>query len=94
MRRSTTLFLVLTPCENLPPGEGVWGFFTDAKTFINQEKWLEMWQECMEDKTITQVDAKKIRATGNSNAVLEIAKYSAKGQVKWNNGRKKNGKNG
>ena len=33
----------------------------------------------MEDKTITQVDAKKVRATGNSNAVLEIAKYSAKG---------------
>lgn len=54
-------------------------YFTDAKTFINQEKWLEMWQECMEDKTITQVDAKKVRATGNSNAVLEIAKYSAKG---------------
>lgn len=26
-----------------------------------------------------QVDAKKVRATGNSNAVLEIAKYSAKG---------------
>lgn len=54
-------------------------YFTDAKTFINQEKWLEMWQECMEDKTITQVDAKKVRNTGNSNAVLEIAKYSAKG---------------
>jgi plasmid rolling circle replication initiator protein Rep len=54
-------------------------YFTDAKTFINQENWLEMWQECMEDKTITQVDVKKIRSTGNSNAVLEIAKYSAKG---------------
>ena len=54
-------------------------YFTDTKAFINQENWLEMWQECMEDKTITQVDAKKVRATGNSNAVLEIAKYSAKG---------------
>lgn len=52
-------------------------FSTDEH--ISKEKWLEMWQECMEDKTITQVDAKKIRATGNSNAVLEIAKYSAKG---------------
>lgn len=54
-------------------------YFTDTKAFIKQENWLEMWQECMEDKTITQVDAKKVRATGNSNAVLEIAKYSAKG---------------
>lgn len=54
-------------------------YFTDTKTFIKQENWLEMWQECMEDKTITQVDAKKVRTTGNSNAVLEIAKYSAKG---------------
>lgn len=54
-------------------------YFGDTKQFINQEKWLEMWQECMEDKSITQVDAKKVRATGNSNVVLEIAKYSAKG---------------
>lgn len=52
-------------------------FSTDE--YISKEKWLEMWQECMEDKTITQVDAKKVRATGNSNAVLEIAKYSTKG---------------
>lgn len=54
-------------------------YFNDKNDFISKVKWLEMWQECMEDKSITQVDAKKIRATGNSNAVLEIAKYSAKG---------------
>lgn len=54
-------------------------YFNKPSEFISKEKWLEMWQECMEDKTITQVDAKKIRQTGNSNAVLEIAKYSAKG---------------
>lgn len=54
-------------------------YFGDTKQQITQEKWLEMWQECMEDKSITQVDARKVRANGNSNAVLEIAKYSAKG---------------
>ncbi len=54
-------------------------YFNKAKEFVSKEEWLKLWQECMEDKSITQVDAKKIRATGNSNAVLEIAKYSAKG---------------
>lgn len=54
-------------------------YFNKASDFISKEEWLKMWQECMEDKSITQVDAKKIRATGNSNAVLEIAKYAAKG---------------
>lgn len=54
-------------------------YFNKPSEHISKEKWLEMWQECMEDKSITQVDAKKVRATGNSNAVLEIAKYSAKG---------------
>jgi len=54
-------------------------YFNMPSDFISKEEWLKMWQECMEDKSITQVDAKKIRATGNSNAVLEIAKYAAKG---------------
>lgn len=54
-------------------------YFNDKNDFISKAKWLEMWQECMDDKSITQVDAKKVRASGNSNAVLEIAKYSAKG---------------
>lgn len=53
-------------------------YFNKASDFISKEEWLKMWQECMDDKSITQVDAKKIRATGNSNAVLEIAKYAAK----------------
>lgn len=48
---------------------------------ISKSEWLEMWRDCMNDNSITQVDAKKVRATetSNSNAVLEIAKYSAKG---------------
>ena len=49
---------------------------------ISKAEWLEMWRGCMNDNSITQVDAKKVRSTesGNSKAVLEIAKYSAKGQ--------------
>lgn len=56
-------------------------YFTDTKNFINKDKWLEMWQSCMKDKSITQIDVRKVSATvaSNSNAVLEIAKYSAKG---------------
>ena len=54
-------------------------YFNKANEFISKEEWLKMWRECMSDNSITQVDAKKIRATGNSNAVLEIAKYAAKG---------------
>lgn len=56
-------------------------YFTDKKYFISKAEWLEMWQSCMKDNSITQVDARKVRSTekSNSNAVLEIAKYSAKG---------------
>lgn len=56
-------------------------YFKDTKVFISKEKWLEMWQSCMQDKSITQVDVRKVSstATSNSNAILEIAKYSAKG---------------
>lgn len=50
-----------------------------SRNFISQAEWLNMWKECMEDDSITQVDARKVSTTGNSNAVLEIAKYSAKG---------------
>lgn len=48
---------------------------------ITKKEWLEMWRSCMRDNSITQVDARKVSSTAasNSNAVLEIAKYSAKG---------------
>lgn len=54
-------------------------YFNTPSDFISKAKWLEMWRECMDDKSITQVDVKKVTQNGNSNAVLEIAKYSAKG---------------
>lgn len=56
--------------------------YFDSRDAISKAEWLEMWRGCMNDNSITQVDAKKVRSTksGNSKAVLEIAKYSAKGQ--------------
>lgn len=56
-------------------------YFKDTKVFISKAEWLEMWRSCMNDNSITQVDARKVSSTAasNSNAVLEVAKYSAKG---------------
>ncbi|MED4534866.1 protein rep, partial [Metabacillus fastidiosus] len=44
-------------------------------------EWLDMWRECMEDMSITQVDIRKVRSSEKSEngAILEVAKYSAKG---------------
>lgn len=51
------------------------------KDFISREEWLSMWQDCMNDQTITQVHVSKVRESEKSKtkAMLEIAKYSAKG---------------
>lgn len=56
-------------------------YFNQSTQYINQAKWLEMWQECMDDMSITQVDIRKVRSSEKSEngAVLEVAKYSAKG---------------
>lgn len=54
-------------------------YFTGNRDAISKAEWLSMWKECMEDDSITQVDAKKVSVNSKSNAVLEIAKYSAKG---------------
>lgn len=55
-------------------------YFT-SRDYINRDKWLEMWQDCMNDETITQVDVRKVRGSkdAQTKAVLEVAKYSAKG---------------
>lgn len=55
-------------------------YFT-SRDYIDRDQWLTMWKSCMDDERITQVDIRKIRNSenGKSNAVLEIAKYSAKG---------------
>lgn len=55
-------------------------YFT-SRDYLKQEKWLEMWQDCMNDSSITQVDIRKVRSSEKSEngAILEVAKYSAKG---------------
>lgn len=56
-------------------------YFTDTKVYINRNEWLEMWQDCMNDPGITQVDVRKVCSgeKGEMSAVLEVAKYSVKG---------------
>lgn len=51
-------------------------YFTD-KTYLSKKKFLELWKECKRDKTITQVDVRKID-TSDKKAISEIAKYGAK----------------
>ena len=51
-------------------------YFT-SRDYINKKKFLKLWQECMNDNSITQVDVKKIDTT-DKKAVSEIAKYGAK----------------
>lgn len=47
------------------------------KDYIKKKQWLELWQQCMNDSSITQVDVKKMD-TSNEKAIAEIAKYGAK----------------
>lgn len=47
------------------------------KDYIKKKQWLELWQQCMNDSLITQVDVKKMD-TSNEKAIAEIAKYGAK----------------
>lgn len=55
-------------------------YFNQGSQYIKQSKWLDMWRECMNDMSITQVDIRKVRSSEKSEngAVLEVAKYSAK----------------
>jgi len=52
-------------------------YFTQTKQYINQERWLELWQESTNDYSITQVDVRKAKSD-DYKAVYELAKYSAK----------------
>lgn len=47
------------------------------KCYIKKKQWLAIWQECMNDTSITQVDVRQMN-TDDSNAIAEIAKYGAK----------------
>ncbi|MCL2753148.1 MAG: protein rep [Defluviitaleaceae bacterium] len=54
--------------------------YFDSRSYLRQEKWLELWREAMDDKTITQVDIRRIKknAAGGDGGINEIAKYAAK----------------
>ncbi len=51
-----------------------------TETYIKREEWLKLWQKCMQDDSITQVDIRKVKATGKgfAGAVAEVAKYASK----------------
>ena len=52
-------------------------YFT-SRDYIKQKKWLTMWQRAKRDKTITQVDIRKIELNKEDKSFLEISKYTAK----------------
>lgn len=59
--------------------------YFSGRTYISQEKWLNLWRDCMKDSSITQVDVRKVSQKNKigmdgdiKNVVLEVAKYSAK----------------
>lgn len=55
-----------------------------GKNYITQERWLELWRECMRDDSITQVDIRKVKPNPKIvgqdlfGAVLETLKYGVK----------------
>lgn len=52
-------------------------YFTHSDQYIKRDKWLELWQDVMNDQTITQVDVRKVKFN-NGKEVQEMAKYAAK----------------
>jgi len=52
-------------------------YFTD-RTYIKQEKWLELWRDVMKDERITQVDVRRVKKSESGKDISEIAKYAAK----------------
>lgn len=52
-------------------------YFKKSDLYINQQRWLELWQEVTGNSSITQVDVRKSKSN-NLKEVYELAKYSAK----------------
>lgn len=53
-------------------------YFTDAKSYINRDLWLEMWKSATRYTDITQVDVRKVTDKKGDTAFKEMAKYSTK----------------
>ena len=52
-------------------------YFKKSDLYINQQRWLELWQEATGNSSITQVDVRKSKSN-NLKEVYELDKYSAK----------------
>ena len=52
-------------------------YFKKSDLYINQQRWLELWQEATGNSSITQVDVRKSKSN-NLKEVYDLAKYSAK----------------
>lgn len=51
------------------------------RTYLNHDKWLQLWQKATKNPNITQVNVRAIKNNDDTSffdAVLEIAKYTAK----------------
>ena len=48
-----------------------------SRDYLSKSKFLNLWQECMNDNSITQVDVRRID-TDDKKSISEIAKYGAK----------------
>lgn len=53
------------------------GYFKGAN-YISRAQLLKDWRECTGQPEITQVDVRRCRNQGSTNAVLEVSKYAAK----------------
>lgn len=56
-------------------------YFTDKKLYIKRDEWLKDWQDVMQDKTITQVDVRRLQTQSKNmldKSILELTKYIAK----------------
>ena len=56
-------------------------FHKNSPLYITHEKWLKLWQEAKRDPSITQVDIRAIKDTGEGkleSLIAEVAKYATK----------------
>lgn len=53
-------------------------YFTDTKSYLSRNEWLELWQKSKRDFSITQLDIRKVKEKELFNSVLEISKYVSK----------------
>lgn len=49
-----------------------------SRKYLSKADWLAYWQKATGQPEITQVDVKRVKFSDKDNAVLEVAKYSAK----------------